>query len=46
MTPEGDQMTPKGDQMTPEGDRCGMISRHRLMPLLSHQLGIQNTMCT
>jgi hypothetical protein len=33
MTPEGDQMTPKGDQMTPEGDHCGMISRHRLMPL-------------
>jgi len=40
MTPEGDQMTlksdqmtPEGDQMTPEGDHCGMISRHRLMPL-------------
>ena len=33
MTPEGDQMTPKGDQMTPEDDHCGMISRHRLMPL-------------
>jgi len=33
MTPEGDQMTLKGDQMTPEGDHCGMISRHRLMPL-------------
>jgi hypothetical protein len=40
MTPEGDKMTPKGDrmtlksdQMTPEGDHCGMISRHRLMPL-------------
>jgi hypothetical protein len=33
MTPEGDQMTHKGDQMTPEGNHCGMISRHRLMPL-------------
>jgi len=40
MTPEGDQMTLKSDQMTPEndqmtleGDHCGMISRHRLMPL-------------
>ncbi|KAJ6881780.1 hypothetical protein NC651_028396 [Populus alba x Populus x berolinensis] len=33
MTPEGDQMTPVGDQMTPVGDHCGMINRHRLMPL-------------
>jgi len=34
MTPEGDQMTPEGDQMTHKGDHCGMISHHRLMPLL------------
>ncbi|KAJ6881585.1 ABC transporter C family member 10-like [Populus alba x Populus x berolinensis] len=26
-------MTPEGDQMTLVGDHCGMISRHRLMPL-------------
>jgi len=34
MTPEGDQMTLKSDQMTPEDDHCGIIGRHRLMPLL------------
>ena len=44
MTPEGDQMTLKSDQVTPKGDHCGMISRHKLC--LSHQLGIQNIMCT
>jgi len=33
MTFKGDQMTPKDDQMTPKGDHCGMISRHKLMPL-------------
>jgi hypothetical protein len=33
MTPKDDQMTLESDQMTPEGDHCGMISRHRLMPL-------------
>jgi len=42
MTPEGnqmtlksDQMTLKSDQMTLECDHCGMIRRHRLMPLSS-----------
>jgi hypothetical protein len=33
MTLKSDQMTLKSDQMTPEGDHCGMISRHRVMPL-------------
>jgi len=26
-------MISEGDHMTPEGDHCGMINRHRLMPL-------------